>query len=221
MYKSQAGPYEVGVARSVKIHLADRDRDLLLRVSYPNQSGVFPLIVFFHGALCSAEGYAALADHWASQGYVVILPSHPDFGGPGSGDPDRQNKTFREQVGDMSSILDSLDILEGLVAPLRQKIDPERVAAAGHSMGALIAVVVGGLPRLEPDGSHVSLKDHRFDILPARSHDPNRSTSVELPGQHLEAELVVALTKHDERPLLELLARMHQDIPSCFVQTLE
>ena len=165
LYKSKTGPHTVGVASSVSIRIAERDRDLLLRVSYPKQEGQFPLIVFFHGALCSAEGYADLADYWASHGYVVILPSHPDFGSSGSNDPDRQNRVFREQVADMSSVLDSLDVIERAVDPLRGKIDPTRVAAAGHSMGALIATVVGGLPRLEPDGSHRSLKDDRFDIL--------------------------------------------------------
>jgi predicted dienelactone hydrolase len=164
LYKAQTGPYPTAVATPVDITIPERNRDLILRISYPTSTGVFPLIVFFHGALCSGDGYAALADHWASHGYVVILPSHSGSGRRGSVDSDQRNKIFREQVADMSSILDSLDAIEARVEPLRNAVDSTRVAAAGHSMGALIATIVSGLTRLESDGSHLSLRDDRYDV---------------------------------------------------------
>ena len=68
----------------------------------------------------------------------------PESGSSGRPDPDQQNKIFLEQVADMSSVLDSLDAIEARVEPLRDAIDPTRVAAAGHSMGALIATIVSG-----------------------------------------------------------------------------
>lgn len=165
LYKGETGPFQTEVVSGVEIHIPERDRNLVLRISYPTGIGPFPLIVFFHGALCSGEGYADLADHWTSHGYVVILPSHPGSARPARSNPDHQNTVFREQVADMSSILDSLDAIGTRVAALGDAIDPTRVAAAGHSMGALIATIVGGLPRLEPDGSQLSLKDDRFDVL--------------------------------------------------------
>jgi predicted dienelactone hydrolase len=165
LYKVETGQFETGVASGVEVHIPGRNRNMLLRVSYPKGTGPFPLIVFFHGALCSADGYADLADHWASHGYVVILPSHPSAGRSARGDQEQQIRAFREQVADMSSILDSLDAITTEIPPLADAIDPSRIAAAGHSMGALIATIVGGLPRLEPDGSHLSLKDDRFDAL--------------------------------------------------------
>jgi dienelactone hydrolase len=164
LYKAQPGPYQSVVATPVEIDIPERDRKLLLRISYPDSSGVFPLIVFFHGALCSGDGYAALADHWASHGYVVILPSHPAMMLGDGGDMEQRLKTFREQIADMSSVLDSLAAITVQVEPLRDAIDPTRVAAAGHSMGALIATIVSGLTRLEADGSHSSLRDDRFDV---------------------------------------------------------
>jgi len=165
LYKVETGQFETGAASGVEVHIPERNRNLLLSVSYPKGAGPFPLIVFFHGALCSADGYADLADHWASHGYVVILPSHPGAGRSARGNLEQQIRAFREQVADMSSILDSLDAITTQIVPLGDAIDPSRVAAAGHSMGALIATVVGGLPRLEPDGSHLSLKDDRFGAL--------------------------------------------------------
>ena len=164
LYKAQTGPYPTAVATPVEIDIPERNRSLILRIAYPTSTGVFPLIVFFHGALCSGEGYAALADHWASHGYVVILPSHPESGRPGSSDPDQQYKSFLEQVADMSSVLDSLDAIQTQVEPLRRAIDSTSVAAAGHSMGALIATIVSGLTRLESDGGRLSLRDDRFDV---------------------------------------------------------
>lgn len=164
LYKAQPGPYPTAVITPVEIDIPERNRNLILTISYPTSTGAFPLIVFFHGALCSGDGYAALADHWASHGYVVILPSHPDSGRSGSADPDQRNKIFREQVADMSSVLDSLDAIETRVEPLRHAIDATRVAAAGHSMGALIATIVSGLARFDSDGGHLSLRDDRFDV---------------------------------------------------------
>ena len=164
LYKAQTGPYPPAVATPVEIAIPERNRTLILRLSYPTGAGVFPLIVFFHGALCSANGYAALADHWASHGYVVILPSHPESGSSGRPDPDQQNKIFFEQVADMSSVLDSLDAIEARVEPLRDAIDSARVAAAGHSMGALIATIVSGMERLDSDGRRLNLRDDRFDV---------------------------------------------------------
>ncbi len=167
LYKAQSGPYPTVVASPVVIDLPERNRELHLRISYPDITGStdkLPLIVFFHGAECSTDGYAALADHWASHGYVVILPSQSDLDFSGDSDYVEQLNLFRAQVTDMSSVLDELDAIEAQVAPLKNAIDPTRVAAAGHSMGALAATMVSGLTRLELDGSRVSFRDERFDI---------------------------------------------------------
>ena len=86
LYKAEPGPFSVGVTTDLEVRVPDRNRSLQLTVAYPKGgskvNGPFPLIVFFHGALCSGEGYAELADHWASHGYVVILPSHTSSGRP-------------------------------------------------------------------------------------------------------------------------------------------
>lgn len=164
LYKAGAGPLPTIVADRVEIDIPERGRQLMLRISYPDSGDRFPLIVFFHGALCPADGYAALADHWASHGYVTILPDHPAAESQGRPDPDEQYKTFLEQTRDMSSVLDALESIGTEIEASKTLIDPTRVAAAGHSMGALIATIVAGLPRLEEDGSHLSLRDERFDV---------------------------------------------------------
>jgi dienelactone hydrolase len=134
-----------------------------ISVSYPRSAGRYPVIVFFHGALCSAAGYMALADEWASRGYVVILPQHPNPTGsrPQS---DKALLEFLEQVQDMSSVLDSLEVISSRLESPGTQMDGERVVAAGHSMGALIAAAVSGLARTGVDGAPENFHDERFDI---------------------------------------------------------
>ncbi len=164
-----ASPAATASVDSLVIAIPETERELILSIHYPvireeSLPDKYPLVVFFHGAFCSAAGYARLADYWANQGYVVIMPSHPDFGSQGRPDSARAHKVFLEHITEMSAILDSLDAIEQQVEPLRGLIDSSRVAAAGHSMGALIASAVSGLPRLGPDGESLDFRDDRFDV---------------------------------------------------------
>lgn len=147
----------------IEIPLADRERSLDLSVSYPLAAGRYPVIVFFHGALCSAAGYMQLADQWASRGYVVILPQHPN---PKGNRPRSEAalREFLEQVRDMSSVVDSLPEIAAREPELGERMDSTRVVAAGHSMGALIASAVSGLTRTGLDGTATSFHDERFTV---------------------------------------------------------
>jgi len=156
--------YAVEEAAAV-LNLVDRGRTLHLEIRYPRNAGKSPVVVFHHGALCTAAGYGELAAHWASQGYVVLMPFHPASVKPkGRPDAAEQYLIFREQLADMSSVLDSFDAIGEQVRPLKPMLDPERVAAAGHSMGALIATTVSGLARSAPDGQRLELRDDRYDV---------------------------------------------------------
>ena len=164
LYKASPGPYAVGVVAVIEVAVPERDRIMPVRVSYPVGDEKFPLVVFSHGALCTGDGYVRLADHWASHGYVVFLPTHVAADGAGRPDADAASRIFQSQIADMSSLLDSLPVIETEIEPLRGAIDSTRVAAGGHSMGALVATIISGLPVLEPDGSQVSYADERFDV---------------------------------------------------------
>ena len=140
---------------------------LNLDVHFPVASGEsesYPLIVFFHGALCAPAGYAELADYWASRGYVVIMPAHPDFGSQGRPNSERALKVFLAQIDEMSAIVTALDRIELAVPQIAGRVDPTRIAAAGHSMGALIAAAVAGLTRTGIDGKPHNFLDERFNV---------------------------------------------------------
>ena len=164
LYKASPGPYTVGVVALIEVAVPERDRIIPVRISYPVGNGPYPLVVFSHGALCTGDGYVRLADHWASHGYVVFLPTHLGPDGAGRRDSDAASKVFQSQIADMSSLLDSVPDIETEVSALQAAIDPTRVAAGGHSMGALVATIITGLPVLDPDGTQKSYADDRFDV---------------------------------------------------------
>lgn len=148
-YSSEAGSTPVGVIPDATIHDAQRNRDVTLTIDYPIAAGPHPLIVFSHGFGGSGRSYVGLSSHWASNGYVVIKPTH-------TGDAnlrlvDIQPSDFRDRVADMKLVLDSLSILQQKYPELEGKIDSSKVGVAGHSLGALTAMLIGGV-RTFPGG---------------------------------------------------------------------
>ena len=73
-----SGPYRVLTVERLVLHDAARNKDLPLKIYYPDAPGPFPVIIFSHGALASKDCYSELGQYWASFGYVSIHPSHGD-----------------------------------------------------------------------------------------------------------------------------------------------
>ena len=100
----------------------------------PPAPGVYPVILFSHGLRGTPDDYAALLSHWAAFGLVVVAPAYPLTNGDAAtivpGD-------LRNQPADASFVLTQV---LGLAGPLAGHLDPGRVAAAGHSEGALTTV---------------------------------------------------------------------------------
>lgn len=138
--------------------VAGRPVPLELKVSMP-QSGVeLPVILLSHGHgatnfLASYNGYGPLANFWAAHGFVVIQPTHLDFTGLGLRDTDlRDAPTFwRSRATDLHHVLDHLDDIVAAVPGLRGRVDPDRVAAVGHSLGGATVSLLLGMRVLDPD----------------------------------------------------------------------
>jgi predicted dienelactone hydrolase len=85
LYKSRPGPFAVTIIdRDWRDQV--RDRTVPVRIYLPRRAGAgpsaehderHPLIVFSHGLGANRAMYRYFAEHLASHGYVVILPSHP------------------------------------------------------------------------------------------------------------------------------------------------
>ena len=157
------GPYEVQVAENVVLFDAKQNRQVAVRVTWPDGDGPFPLVVFSHGAFCYPDQYANVTDFWVSHGYIVVFPNHLDspYSPKMSGAAVTRLLTSRSR--DMSLVLDSTSELESAVPGLNGRIDRDRAAVAGHSFGGMIAMIKSGLKMKDQrSGDPVPMADPRF-----------------------------------------------------------
>ena len=143
--------------------------DLQVRVSAPVTGSELPVILLSHGHgpsnnLSSLNGYAPLANFWAAHGFAVIQPTHLSSRTL-SLDPDDPEAPlyWRSRAEDMTRILDQLDVIEAAVPRLPGRLDPSKVAVAGHSMGGHTASLLLGARLTDPhDGTEVNLAEPRI-----------------------------------------------------------
>jgi pimeloyl-ACP methyl ester carboxylesterase len=132
------------VDRSRTIRLPDGrtvPRTLETVVRYPAAGGSHPLIVFGHGYALTPASYDRLLGAWARAGYVVAAPVFPLGNANAPGGPNESD--LINQPRDMSFVISRLLVLNGRPkGVLGGKIDPSRVAVAGHSDGAETALAV-------------------------------------------------------------------------------
>ncbi len=118
-----------------------------------HNGGPFPLIVFAHGLDSNAIIYFPLIAEWAEAGFVVVAPTFPlsNLFAPG-GDT---AKDLVNQPGDMSFVLTQALRLSAQKGNLLSgMIDPRRIAAVGHSLGAMTVLAWA---------ENTCCEDHRVD----------------------------------------------------------
>ncbi|MDP3516482.1 MAG: hypothetical protein Q8S94_04860 [Pseudohongiella sp.] len=118
-------------------------RELNGEVWFPEdrEQGPYPLILYSHGFMSSVSEAEYLVDFLVPKGYVIAAVNYPLSSGGSPGGPTVND--VLNQPGDVSFVLDHLltrnrtegDSLYGL-------IDPERIAAAGLSLGGLTSQLV-------------------------------------------------------------------------------
>ncbi|MFI1648686.1 alpha/beta hydrolase family protein [Streptomyces avidinii] len=154
----------------VVLSVPGRPVDLQVRVSAPSTGTNLPVILLSHGHgpsnhLSSLNGYAPLANFWAAHGFVVVQPTHltsrtlTDLVADAPGAPD----FWRSRAEDMTHVLDRLEVIENAVPQLAGRIDPTKVALAGHSLGGFTAALLLGAGLTDPDtGNLVHLLEPRI-----------------------------------------------------------
>lgn len=173
----------------VVLPVPGRGQDLTVRVSAPATGGDLPVILFSHGNGSSADAYGPLVHGWAAQGFVVIQPTHLDSRtlGLAATDP-RRPLLWRHRAADLTRILDQLELLTVAIPHLRGRLDPQRIAVAGHSWGAQTAGMLLGAQLPDPvSGEVVNLADARIRAgvllaAPGRGgSDLNPATAAQFP----------------------------------------
>ncbi len=153
----------------VTLVVSDRPVPIELRVVAPASGDNLPIILLSHGFgasnfLASMRGYGPLADYYAAHGFVVILPTHLssktlalDPNGP-------EGPLFwRSRAQDLRAILDRLEEIEVAVPGLAGRLDKDRIAAVGHSLGGHTVTMLAGSRVTDPaTGEVVDLKDVRI-----------------------------------------------------------
>lgn len=142
--------------------------NLQMRISAPITGENLPIILLSHGQgrsnnLSSMNGYGPLAHFWAAHGFVVIQPTHLssrslrlDLNVPGG------PLFWKSRVQDMTHIIDQLDVIEASVPQIAGRLDRNRIAVAGHSMGGHTASMLLGARLTDEDGTIVNLAEPRI-----------------------------------------------------------
>jgi fermentation-respiration switch protein FrsA (DUF1100 family) len=112
-------------------------RKLETTVIWPSTGGErLPVVLFAHGLGEAPPFYGELLKIWAASGFVVAAPAFP---GTRFGAEKLKILDVLNQPADLSAVLDGLIALDPS-DPIRKRLDPDRVAAAGHSAGAITAL---------------------------------------------------------------------------------
>ena len=176
-YKVPPGPWAVGIIDRLVLKDPRRHKNVEVTVRYPRVKGTrartaWPLIVFSHGAGGSRAAFPDLTTHWASYGYVVIIPTHADtMPARGRHQPERAFDVDQlDRLADVVFVVDSLVQIEkkmdGFHGRHAARIDRDRIGVAGHSAGALTAQMAIGvkvrLSRADGETQLKSVGDPRF-----------------------------------------------------------
>lgn len=198
--KGGAGPYAVRTVRTT-LHDDERGRDveILIRApklaldasGRPTDDSSFPLVVFSHGMGGSREAFEDLSERWASNGYVVVHPTHTDSlelrRKQGEAMP-RPLETLRNSLSkvhpmdrrdDAAFVIDRVaDVAAKADLPPRAdgspRIDAAHIGMAGHSAGALTTQLVAGVKARGGGTGH---------LVPASVGDPRVACAIVISGQ--------------------------------------
>jgi predicted dienelactone hydrolase len=134
--RDKAGPQTVMLT-------APDGRPMAVRLLHPlcEKGRRYPLLLFSHGANSAPAKYDRLTSGWAERGYIVAAPLHADSPDhPGGGKVD-QARSWSYRIADMRLLMDRSSDLERASGC---RAAAGRIAAAGHSYGALVAQALGG-----------------------------------------------------------------------------
>lgn len=224
-------PPQVLSVHPITLPAPGRPVALELRVSAPVTGGGLPILLLSHGHgpsnhISSLHGYGPLANAFAERGWVVIQPTHVDSKTlPFRGSDHPEAPLFwRSRAEDMTHILDHLDLVERAVPTLTGRMDREKVAVLGHSMGGHTASVLLGAHHKDPtDGRALSALEPRIRAgvllaAPGRGealseyaakHYPFLST---IDFSTMKAPALVVAGDKDDHPFMKTVgASWHED----------
>jgi len=202
-----------------------RSRDVPVTIYLPKAGpGVpepLPLIIFSHGLGGSRDGYDYLGKYWAAHGLVSVHLQHLGTdtgvwldsldGGPMA--------AMRRAVANVQNLINRpldasfaitrmLELNHEAASPFFQRLNPECIGMAGHSLGAFTTLAMAGQTFAPVNGKTWFFRDPRVKAaipmsasVPAeRQHLDETYGEIRIPCLHMTGTL-------DDSPLGETMAR--------------
>ncbi len=157
----------------------------------PSAPGPFPLIVLSHGYLSHPRYLSRVATAWATAGYVVAMPVHPltNVDEPTAGE--NFGDVF-QQPADISFVIDMvLELNSDSSSDLFEQIDPDRIGAAGLSMGGATTYPLVHNECCRDERISAAVIMAGFDVTAPETNDFSQSIPMLL--LHGEADEVVVI----------------------------
>jgi dienelactone hydrolase len=144
----------LAVALNADVVLKDpsRNREIPVRVTYPEGPGPQPVIVFSPAAAAPPGAYDPLARFWATRGFAVLVLGRADAAGPAAREADASRessadaspdpKAWEASVRDVAFVAAATGAIEARVNGLR--LDETRLGVGGQSFGAFSAMLLAG-----------------------------------------------------------------------------
>ena len=174
-YDGVIGPLSITKDGSATLAVPVENREMSLRIVYPDQGGPYPIIVFSHGTFSSGDKYNLVVEFWAERGYVVILPNHLDANyGIIPSKTEDMIRIIHTRISDMSFILDNLDVIEVQNPGLKGKLNRYQIIAAGHSIGTQVVLVNTGQRIRNPTNNYVTESSEDRFMAAVMLSDPGK-----------------------------------------------
>lgn len=174
-YDGVVGPLTINRDGIATLPIPFQNREMSLRIVYPDQGGPFPIIIFSHGTFSSSEKYNLVVEFWAEHGYVVILPNHLDANyGIVPSKTEDMIRIIDTRVSDMSFVLDNLDAIERQNPGLKGKLNQNMIIAAGHSIGTQVVLVNTGQRIRNPMNNHITESSEDRFMAAVMLSDPGK-----------------------------------------------
>ena len=174
-YDGVIGPLTITKDGRATLLVPVDNREMSLRIVYPDQGGPYPIIVFSHGTFSSSDKYNLVVEFWAERGYVVILPNHPDANyGIIPNKTEDMIHVINTRISDISFILDNLDAIEVQNPGLKGKLNRDLIVAAGHSIGTQVVLVNTGQRIRNPTDNYVTESNEDRFMAAVMLSDPGK-----------------------------------------------
>ena len=143
--------------------------DLEVKVTAPVQGENLPVILISHGHgapwyLASYRGMSPLADYYASNGFVVIQPTHQDSRILDLDKDGPEGALFwKSRPEDLIFCIDHIDEILAAIPGLARRTDKEKIGAVGFSMGGQTVSMLAGSQMHDPvSGQTVTKREPRI-----------------------------------------------------------